>query len=180
MNFVLNVRCLKSNIGDANVHAVLRSTIGMYAAQLPQRMVVVSIYLFFASFICLLTILTPRSAALIIMITFVFLMIHITSTYSALGRVMMDTGAMGNAVFTRREEERMDPRDLYDAWIEKVAVARQARVPVNRMYRIDYRATLAQVEMGGDAAAVQELDWGEKDEEEGKSEDDADRVDKEQ
>jgi len=161
-----------ANIGPKNVHAIFRSSIGMYAINLPYRLIVLSIYLFFLSFIFLMGLLMPIGGALIIVICFVILMLHITSTYSAVGRIMMDTGAMGDAVFRRSEEERMTPYELDDALLDKVGLARKANVPLNRMYRMDYRASLVHVEMGGDIADIMDADreMSERDEEEAKEE----------
>ena len=143
-----------ANIGDDNVHAILRSTIGMYAAVLPQRLIVCSIYLFFAIFICILGLVMYWIAAVTIVILFILLMMHITSTYSALGRIIMDTGAMGDAIFYHKEEERLSPHDLYEELLHKVKVARKANIPVNRMYRIDYRASMRHIAMGGDVSTL--------------------------
>ena len=147
-----------ANIGKDNVHTILRSTIGSYAVQLPQGLIVLSIYFFFITFVCLLGILMPHLAALIISVCFILLMIHITSTYSALGRIIMDTGAMGDRVFFDKEEERMSPNDLYGALLEKVKAARNSDIPVNRIYQSDYRKSLQDIEMGDDVAASQTRD----------------------
>jgi hypothetical protein len=147
-----------ANIGKENVHAILRSTIGMYAIHLPNRLIVASIYLFFLSFIFLMGILMPLYGALSIAGSFVLLMVHVTSTYSAIGRIIMDTGAMGNAVFTTNEEERMPPYELYEALLVKVKVARKANIPVNRMYRIDYRQSLVDIELGGHIVELESAD----------------------
>ena len=147
-----------ANIGRDNVHTILRSTIGSYAVQLPQGLIVLSIYFFFITFVCLLGILMPHVAALVISVCFILLMIHITSTYSALGRIIMDTGAMGDRVFFDKEEDRMSPNDLYGALLEKVKAARNSDIPVNRIYQSDYRKSLQDIEMGDDVAASQTRD----------------------
>lgn len=77
-------------------------------------------------------------------------MLHINSTYSALGRIILETGAMGDAVFCRKEEESMSPDELFDALLEKVHVSRKANIPVHRIYRMDYRKSLRNIQMGVD------------------------------
>jgi hypothetical protein len=163
---------IMANIGKQNVHAILRSTIGMYAIHLPNRLIVLSIYLSFLSFIFLIGILMPKPGALLIAGLFVLVMVHVTSTYSAVGRIIMDTEAMGNAVFTRNEEERMPPYELYEALLDKVKLARKANIPVNLMYRTDYRQSPVDLEMGGHIAELESADKeaSERDAEEAKEE----------
>jgi len=141
---------ITANIGPENVHATLRSSIGLYATQLPNRLIVLSIYLFFLTFLLLLGILIPHAGSVVIASVFLFLMVHINSTYSAMGHIIMDTGAMGDAIFLHKEEERMSPDELFNALLEKVHASRKAKIPVHRVYRMDYRKSLYHVEMGGD------------------------------
>jgi hypothetical protein len=100
------------------------------------RLVVYSIYLFFLSFLSLVGILMPNVGGIVVGVTFIFFMVHINATFSAIGHVIVDTGAMGNTVFLRTDVESMSPDELYDAWLAKLREARQANVPVQQMYRL--------------------------------------------
>ena len=74
-----------SVISDENSHVLLRSSIGLYAAQLPVRLVSMVIFLFLVTMDLFLFLLVPISAAVTITVAFWLLIIHLTSTYSAFG-----------------------------------------------------------------------------------------------
>ena len=130
-------------ISNENIHALLRSSLGLYGAQLPSRMIVMAIYLFFIQVSLFLFVIMPHYWAFILTSLGTFLLIHISSTYSAFGRVITYTGAMGTErVFTRQEAEHMVPYELYEELLDRVQEAKRARIPVNRQYRMAYWSSL--------------------------------------
>jgi hypothetical protein len=78
----------------------------------------------------------PRYTALSFSILGSVLLIHIVSTYSALGRIIMSTGAMSSHRILKKEiEEEMLPGRLADELLRRTKEARAAAVPVNLQYR---------------------------------------------
>lgn len=145
-----------SSLGPDNVHAMLRSSIGLYGAQYPSRLIVLSLYCFYAVVTFFLFILMPYWSAAPLTVALLFLMVHTTSTYSAMGRIVIDTGAMGDAVFHNQEDEKLNSYDLYVAWLERVEAGRRANLAPNQIYRTDYRATLEHIHGGGDISDLPE------------------------
>lgn len=72
-------------------------------------------------------------------------MIHIASTFSAMGEVVMASSAMSSsAVLPKSEEESLTPAELYKVLLLERDLARQAHVPVNKQYRMDYQEYIRQ------------------------------------
>lgn len=109
-----------SVVSDRNSHVFLRSSVGLYAAQLPSRLIVCSIYLFLLWVILFLWTLLPRLWATVITVVSASLFVYVVSFYSRVGRLVMYAGAMGNKrILTTEEEESMMPWQLYCAMLEK-------------------------------------------------------------
>lgn len=91
----------------------------------------------------------PIKEAILMPFVFLIVMVHITSTYSAFGRIIMDTGAMrAEHVFSGVDVENLSPNDLYGALLVKVKEARQAKIPVNRLYPMEPPTTGLEIPMG--------------------------------
>jgi hypothetical protein len=93
----------------------------------------------------------PRYTALSFSILGSVLIVHIVSTYSALGRIIMATGAMSSHRILEKEiEEEMLPSRLAEELLRRTKAARTAAVPVNLQYRsintrasvVEYRASV--------------------------------------
>lgn len=80
-----------SAISDSNAHAILRSSIGLYATQLPSWLIMCAIYTFFTWISLFFLVITPAIWRLIILALTVISLVHIVSTYSALGNLIMKT-----------------------------------------------------------------------------------------
>ena len=91
-------------------------------------------------------ILMPRYTALAFSIFGLVLIVHIVSTYSALGRIIMSTGAMSSHRILEKEiEEEMLPPRLAEELLRRTKEARAAAVPVNLQYRsINSRASVVE------------------------------------
>lgn len=83
-------------ISDANAVCILRSSIGQYAAQLPSRLLVSSLYTFFLFSSLWVFELLPRAVSVGLVLIMGTLFLHIVSVYSSLGRLIIHTGAMGS------------------------------------------------------------------------------------
>jgi hypothetical protein len=88
----------------------------------------------------------PRYTALSFSILGSVLIVHIVSTYSALGRIIMSTGAMSSHRILEKEiEEEMLPPRLAEELLRRTKEARAAAVPVNLQYRsINMQALLVE------------------------------------
>ncbi|KAL7525872.1 hypothetical protein ACHAWF_001544 [Thalassiosira exigua] len=70
--------------------------------------------------------------------------------FSAVGRLLMFSGAMGNErILPETEEEWMDSVDLTVAMMEKTLVAREGHIPISEQYKIKYQEQLEILEEGG-------------------------------
>jgi hypothetical protein len=127
-----------SSISDENSHVLLRSTIGLYAAQLPMRLVSLVIFFFILTMDLFLFILMPVPWALGICISTTLILLHLASTYSAFGRVIIETGAMSHdPIMTTEQAEELEPHDLHMELLSKRASAgKQVNVSVSHRYRV--------------------------------------------
>jgi hypothetical protein len=76
--------------------------------------------------------------ALALTTTGVFMLLHVMSTYSALGRVILHTGAMSHEqVLPTQEAEVLNPQQLHNHLVEKTAAGRKADINVMRFYRMN-------------------------------------------
>eukprot|EP00978_Attheya_sp_CCMP212_P020238 scaffold57656_cov61-Attheya_sp.AAC.4 len=102
-----------STINAKNAHCIIRSSVGLYATQLPSRLTVLAIYLFLSWIIVFVFILVPRSLAIALTTGAITVFVHIVSVYSALGRLVMYTGAMADTqILSDEEEDAMLPFEL--------------------------------------------------------------------
>lgn len=126
-----------SAINNTNAHAVLRSSIGLFATQLPSRIIVVALYSFFLWSLLFMWILLPTACSFILTIFCVSLLAFMVSIYSSFGRMIMYTGAMsGEAIFDKEnEEEKMLPYQLYTTLVEKATENKAKGVSVTQQYR---------------------------------------------
>lgn len=85
------------------------------------------------------------------------MVIIISSTYSALGNVIMHTSAMSSErIMPKDLEDQMDPHQLTNALLYKTKLSKEMKIPVNEQYRMDYQEALRQRhtasrEVSGDA-----------------------------
>ena len=72
------------------------------------------------------------------------LIIHIASTYSSIGRVIMATSAMGpTPILPKEEEDELNPSQLSAVLLNETRLARKAKIPVNQQYRINYHEAMS-------------------------------------
>lgn len=127
-----------STVSDLNTHGVLRSSLGLYCCTLPSRLIVCALYVFILHISLFLFVIMPLELASVVTALGCVLMIHISSTYSAMGRIIMETGAMGEkSIFPTSEDETKTSSELIQELISKLEAARSVNVPVNEQYRMD-------------------------------------------
>lgn len=126
-----------SSIDDANAHCILRSSIGQYAAELPGRLIVCSIYSFLISFSLFFFILLPLGPwSILLLLTTAGLFLHVVSVFSCFGRVIMHTGAMGKTrIFSPEYEEFLVPHSLHSNLLSKAKVNLTNNTSIIRQYR---------------------------------------------
>jgi len=83
------------------------------------------------------------TGAIVLTATGAALIIHIASTYSSMGRVIMATSAMGpTPILSKEEEDELTPAQLSSLLLDDTRLARRAKIPVNRQYRMNYQETV--------------------------------------
>jgi hypothetical protein len=124
-------------VDEANAHCIFRSSIGQYAAELPGRFIVCSIYSFLISFLLFLFLLLPFGIwSITLLVVSVALFIHVVAAFSAFGRVIMHTGAMGKArIFDPNYEAHLLPHSLHADLLNKAKANLANKTSVIRQYR---------------------------------------------
>jgi len=130
-------------VGDENLKLIARSSIGLYGAQLPNRLVVLVIYSFYLWVALFWWIIMPTYTASILSCGGVVLIVHIVSTYSAIAQIIMSTGAMSSyRVMDRTYEEEKLPRQLAEELLRRTLEARANETPVSAQYKEINRASV--------------------------------------
>lgn len=138
-----------SSLSRQNAPIVLRSNVGLYAAQLPMRLVLAATYLFLSFVGLTWWVVMPSLAAFILTVGGALLIFHIVTTFSAIGRVVMLTGAMAEVPIIPEEEEiNLSPPELSDVLVQRARLARRMNVDVMKQYRVDYQELIRDVEEG--------------------------------
>jgi len=139
-----------SAVSENNAHCIFRSSIGQYAAELPGRFIVGSIYSFLVWLILFFFLLLPFGVWSIgLLLISLALFVHTITAFSAFGRVIMHTGAMGSQrIFDPSFEVNLHPHGLHNNLLVKAkanltnctSIMRQYRSkvkPINRQYSED-------------------------------------------
>eukprot|EP00531_Pseudo-nitzschia_arenysensis_P017863 CAMPEP_0116126266 /NCGR_PEP_ID=MMETSP0329-20121206/6245_1 /TAXON_ID=697910 /ORGANISM="Pseudo-nitzschia arenysensis, Strain B593" /LENGTH=602 /DNA_ID=CAMNT_0003620347 /DNA_START=34 /DNA_END=1842 /DNA_ORIENTATION=- len=126
-----------SAIDEGNAHCILRSSIGQYATELPGRLIVCSIYTFLISFMSFFFILLPVGTfSILLLLGTVFFFVHVVSVFSAFGRIIMHTGAMGRGrIFSNDYEELLVPDSLHNNLLAKAKCNLAHNTSIIRQYR---------------------------------------------
>ena len=126
-------RCLSPE----NAAMILRSDVGLYAAQLPARLTFAAIMTFFAWNVLFWWINnegyhTPSIAMTVVTIV---LLCHVIATFSTIGRIIMATSAMSSTpILPKGTEERLLPHQLTNVLLSETIIAQQLQTPVNLQY----------------------------------------------
>ena len=128
-----------SSISDSNAHCILRSRIGLTAAQLPSRLIASSIYMFFVWNTLLVWVLIPPDETvwlwILISIFACSIFLYIVSIYSSLGNLIMKTSAMSNKrILEAEEEKKKNPFMLEHFLIEKAKEYESDGMDVTKQY----------------------------------------------
>lgn len=126
-----------SAVNDANAHCIFRSSIGQYAAELPGRFIVSSIYAFLAWVIMFFFILMPFGVySNLLLLLAAVLFVHTIAAFSSFGRIIMHTGAMGGQrIFDPKYEVTLLPHTLHNNLLIKAKANLKNNVSIMRQYR---------------------------------------------
>lgn len=126
-----------SAVHEANAHCVFRSSIGQYAAELPGRFIVSSIYAFLVWVIMFFFILMPFGIySTLLLIAAAALFVHTITAFSSFGRVIMHSGAMGSQrIFDPQYEENLSPHMLHQNLLSKAQANLTNHMSIRRQYR---------------------------------------------
>ena len=125
-----------SAVNEVNAHCVFRSSIGQYVAELPGNFIVGSIYTFSIWLILFFFLLLPVgfSSFLLLGIT-LGLFVHIITAFSAFGRIIMHSGAMGsNRIFDPVFESTLSPCSLHANLLAKARATLADESSIRRQY----------------------------------------------
>lgn len=125
-----------SAVNEVNAHCVFRSSIGQYVAELPGNFIVGSIYTFSIWMILFFFLLLPVgfSSFLLLGIT-LGLFLHIITAFSAFGRIIMHSGAMGsNRIFDPVFESTLSPCSLHANLLSKARETLSNEFSIRRQY----------------------------------------------
>ena len=128
---------LVSAISDSNAHCILRSSIGQYVAELPGRFIVGAIYSFMIWLILFFFLLLPLGFwSILLLVVTVGLFVHTIFSFSAFGRIIMHTGAMGSKrIFDASFESSLLPHSLHANLLTKAEANLANKTSILRQYR---------------------------------------------
>lgn len=125
-----------SAISDNNVHCVLRSSIGQYVCHLPSRLVVSSLYIFLLWIVLWTIELTTGFVAFLLVAVIMTVFLQVVVSFSAFGRLIVHTGAMGKKRVLDEELERaLLPSGLHASLLIKATDHQRRRTSVICQYK---------------------------------------------
>lgn len=125
-----------SAISGSNAHCVLRSSIGQYVAQLPTRLLVTAIYSFLLWVVMFLFLLLPGWWSKMLLLVVIGMFVHVVVVFSAFGRLIMHTGAMGSEpIFEEEFEKELLPHGLHTSLLMKATDELSRKTSITRQYR---------------------------------------------
>lgn len=125
-----------SAVSEANAHCIFRSSIGQYVAELPGKFIVGSIYSFLLWVILYFFVLLPIGVWSILLLTLALtLFIHTITAFSAFGRIIMHSGAMGSKrIFEPEYEASLLPHTLQQNLLIKARARLENQTSIRRQY----------------------------------------------
>lgn len=125
-----------SSISDANMRCVIRSSIGQYVTQLPTHLVVCALYLFLLWVVLFLVDMLSGVGRFIILVVVATLFFQVVIAYSAFGRLIVHTGAMGKkAVLSPELEQALLPSGLHASLLLRATTRKKKHTSVISQYR---------------------------------------------
>lgn len=123
-------------VSPHNSHAILRSSVGLDAAQLPARLVILSIYFFVAWIMMFIYILAPPIWGYLIVLFPAVFIAYIVVFYSSVGRLVIYSRAMQpREIFRNQEDNSMAPVRLFEELLKKAEKEKMKNSPLPLVYR---------------------------------------------
>jgi len=125
-----------SAVSEANAHCIFRSAIGQYVAELPGRFIVGSIYSFLVWICLFFFVLLPVGFwSTLLVVLALSLFVHTITAFSAFGRVIMHSGAMGaQPIFEKTYESSLLPHGLHKCLLIKARANLKNETSIMRQY----------------------------------------------
>lgn len=137
-------------IGSRNAHAVLRSSLYLYARSRPTQLALLSIYIFVITVALFFFVVATWQVAMPVTIVFGLNVLHLNSLYNVVGQVIMYSGALKNEHIVERDVEyELLPSELTSLLLKKANIGKDADIPAKEQYRIKYQEQLKVLEEGG-------------------------------
>jgi hypothetical protein len=126
-----------SAVSEANAHCIFRSSIGQYVAELPGKFIVGAIYSFLVWLILFFFLLLPFGFwSVLLAILVIALFVQTIAAFSAFGRIIMHTGAMGEKpIFDVSYEASLSPHNLHNNLLTKARASLANNTSIRRQYR---------------------------------------------
>uniref|UniRef100_A0A7S1YY83 Uncharacterized protein n=1 Tax=Ditylum brightwellii TaxID=49249 RepID=A0A7S1YY83_9STRA len=132
-----------SSISDNNSHCVLRSSIGQYVVHLPAKLIVAAIYAFLLWIVLWLFVLLPGIWPYVLLLFLAIMFFHVVITFSAFGRLIMHSGAMGTErIFDQAFEQDLLPHGLHSSLLIEAQVNLEENKSITRQYRRNSKENL--------------------------------------
>ena len=148
-------------ISPQNAHAILRSSVGLQATQLPARLVITSIYLFAGWLMMFMGILLPGIWAFVIALIPVVLILYIVGLYSILGRLIIySKGMRHREIFNEDVHNTMTPRRLCEELAKKALSQKTRHTPLPLYYRGKTELSRQLTDLRNDAQQSSNIGFG--------------------
>lgn len=123
-------------ISPHNSHAILRSSVGLEAAQLPAKLAILSIYCFVVWVMLFIYILVPHYWGFLISIIPMVLIVYIVILYSSFGRLVIYSRAMQQKeIFKHQEDVNMSSERLFEELLKKAEQEKKRKSPLPLFYK---------------------------------------------
>ena len=137
-------------IGEKNAHILLRSALWLNISSLPAKLALTNIFLFVVSLCLFFGVIAAWEVALPVVVVFFFGFLYLVSLYSAAGRILLYSGAIGDErIIERNLEYELDPMELNQVLLAKAYLGKKANIHPREQYRIDYQKQLEVLQEGG-------------------------------
>jgi hypothetical protein len=146
-----------SSISDANAHCILRSSIGQYVSELPGRFIVSAVYSFLIWVSLFFFLLLPVGFwSILLLVITAALFFHVVVVFSAFGRIIMHSGAMGtNRIFDEQTEKSLLPHTLHSSLLEKAREVLASKTSIMRQYKRKRTTTVGSSSIGTDFSSME-------------------------
>ncbi|KAL7539420.1 hypothetical protein ACHAWF_006404, partial [Thalassiosira exigua] len=123
-------------VSPHNAHAILRSSVGLDAAQFPARLVILSIYCFVGWIVMFMFTLLPLVAGIVIAVCTVSMIGYIVILYSSFGRLVIYSRAMRHReIFDGEEDNHMSSKRLFEELLKMAEKEKAKGSPLPLYYR---------------------------------------------